>query len=87
MTTKLNLTIDEGLVKDVKLYAKKRKTSVSKVVQEQLYGLFGKKENNKKESFVEKHQRMLQKYAGKSKGKFDDLDRLRDEYLKEKYGV
>jgi hypothetical protein len=79
MTVKLNLTVEEELAKNVKLYAKKRKTSVSKIVQEQLFALLGKKEKKKK-SFVEK-------YGGMLKGELRDFDQIRDEYLKEKYGV
>ncbi|MDR0791854.1 MAG: DUF6364 family protein [Chitinophagaceae bacterium] len=79
MTTKLNLTIEESLVKDLKRYAKKRRTSASKVVQEQLYHLLGRKENKKK-SFVEK-------YAGMFKGELRDFDKIKDDYLKEKYGL
>ena len=79
MTTKLNLTLDENLIKNVKSYARKRNTSVSKIVQEQLYSMLGKKENKKK-SFVEK-------YGGMLKGELRDFDQIRDEYLKEKYGL
>jgi hypothetical protein len=80
MTNKINLTLDNDLIKEMKSYARKEKTSVSKIVQEQMLTRFPKKAGKKK-SFVEK-------YAGIIKDvHIGDIDKARDEYLKEKYGV
>ncbi|MFT4092365.1 MAG: DUF6364 family protein [Niabella sp.] len=87
MTTKLNLTIQESTAKRIKAYAAKRNTSVSKIVEEQLDFLLRSGNKKEEQSFVEKHQSVLKKYAGTTKGKFNDIDKLRDEYLKEKYGL
>ncbi len=80
MTVKLNLTIDEALVAKSKRYAAKRKTTVSKLVQELLRNEIATSEKNSgKKSFVEK-------YAGTLKISIPDIDKAKDEYLKKKYG-
>lgn len=80
MTTKLNLTVKETTARKAKAYAAKNKTSVSKLVDEYLDKLTVKPKIQGK-SFVEK-------YAGILSGKTPkDIDKARDEYLKEKYGV
>jgi len=77
MTTKLNLTIEEELVEDIKKFAKKNNQSVSQIVAEQLKIVLSKP-SKKKAPFS-------QRAAGIIKGsKFNDLDKLRDAYLKEK---
>jgi hypothetical protein len=79
MTVKLNLTIDEDVVKRTKLYAKKANTSISKMVQEYLdKATQGEKVD--KRSFVEK-------YGGSLKTGIPNLKKAKDEYLKEKYGL
>ena len=80
MTVKLNLTIDEKIVAKSKRYAAKRKTTVSKMVQELLRKQLAieEKKPNKK-SFVEK-------WAGTLKVHIPDINKAKDEYLKEKYG-
>jgi hypothetical protein len=81
MTTKLNLTIEESTVKKIKVNAEKGNTSVSKIVEQQLQKLLQENKSNKKEkSFVEK-------WGGFLKGSVPDIDKARDEYLKEKYGL
>ncbi|MFT4204180.1 MAG: DUF6364 family protein [Chitinophagaceae bacterium] len=78
MTTKLSLTIDDNTAMQIKDYAAKKKTSVSRIAEEYFNSLL---EKNKERSFVEK-------YAGILKDiKIDDIDKARDEYLKEKYGL
>lgn len=80
MTVKLNLTIDEKLVAKSKRYAAKRKTTVSKLVQELLSNEIAASEKKPgKKSFVEK-------YAGTLKIPIPDIDKAKDEYLKKKYG-
>lgn len=81
MTTKLNLTIDEGTARKIKKYAQKRNTSVSKLTENYFKRLLNNNNAENKKSFVEK-------YAGIIKDiKIDNIDKNRDEYLKEKYGI
>jgi Family of unknown function (DUF6364) len=80
MTVKLNLTIDEKTAKCIKSYASKRKTSVSKIAQEQFEQVL--KTEKPDTSFLD----FINKYAGSIKGN-TDYDKARDEYLKKKYGV
>ena len=79
MTVKLNLTIDEEVVKRTKRYAKRTKTSISKMVQEYLDKTTENEKTDKK-SFVKK-------YAGTLKISIPDVKNAKDEYLKEKYGL
>lgn len=82
MTVKLNLTIDEDLVAKSKRFAAKRKTTVSKLVQELLNNHITATEKKPgKKSFVEK-------YAGTLSGKLSDaqVKKIKDEYLSKKYG-
>ncbi len=82
MTAKLNLTIDEKIIAESKRIASKRKTTVSKMVQEFLMKqVEQEKKKPKKLSFVEK-------YAGTLSGKLSDksVKEMKDEYLSKKYG-
>lgn len=79
MTVKLNLTIDESVIKQIKSYAQRQNTSVSKIVQEQLEEVL--KSEKKDTSFKE----FIDKYAGSIKGN-TDYDSAKNEYLKKKYG-
>ena len=80
MTSKLNLTIEKEIVNDIKKYAKKHNRSVSEIVEDQLKSI-SNKHSLKAQGFSEK-------YAGIIKGKkFDNLNQLRDKYLKEKYDL
>lgn len=80
MTVKLNLTIDEKIVERSKIYAARKNTSVSKMVERFLEDVTQKNELKKpKLSFAEK-------YGGTAKFPIPDIDAARDEYLKEKYG-
>ncbi|RYY06187.1 MAG: hypothetical protein EOP43_07005 [Sphingobacteriaceae bacterium] len=81
MTTKLNLTINEKTAKAIKAYAEEKKTSVSKLAEDYFSKLAGKDVDHKKEkTFVEK-------YAGIATGKLKNIDAIKDNYLKEKYGL
>lgn len=80
MTVKLNLTIDEKTAKRIKSYASRKKTSVSKIAQEQFEQVL--KTDKPDTSFLD----FINKYAGSIKGN-TDYDKARDEYLKRKYGV
>ncbi len=80
MTTKLNLTIEETVVSQVKKYARKKNVSVSELTENYYKSLLQEK-SAKKESFTEK-------YAGIVKNnKLNNLNKIRDEILKEKYGL
>jgi Family of unknown function (DUF6364) len=80
MTVKLNLTIDEKIVAKSKRYAAKKKTTVSKMVQEFLKRQIELEEKRpSKKSFVEK-------WAGTLKIHVPDIDKAKDEYVREKYG-
>ncbi|WP_299288430.1 DUF6364 family protein [uncultured Mucilaginibacter sp.] len=82
MTTKLNLTVNENTAKAIKAYAEKKKTSVSKLAEEYFSKLAGDDviNKNQQKSFVEK-------YAGIATKKLKDIDALKDDFLKEKYGL
>lgn len=80
MTVKLNLTIDEKTAKQIKSYAEKKRTSVSKIAQEQFEQVL--KTEKPDTSFLD----FINKYAGSIKGN-TDYDKARDEYLKKKYGL
>lgn len=80
MTTKLNLTIEKEIVDDIKKYAKKQNRSVSEIVEDQLKSILN--------THFDKTPGFSEKYAGIIKGKkFSNLSKLRDEYIKEKYGI
>lgn len=80
MTTKLNLTIEKQIVNDIKKYAKKSRRSVSKIVEDQLKSILNT-QSGKISGFSET-------YAGIIKGKkYNNLTKLRDEYLNEKYDL
>ncbi|MDQ2751532.1 MAG: DUF6364 family protein [Bacteroidota bacterium] len=80
MTTKLNLTIEEKTAIKIKAYAARKKTSVSKIAEEYFSQLTENNGKKKKKSFVEE-------WAGFIKTPIGDIEKVRDEYLKEKYGV
>lgn len=80
MTVKLNLTIDEKTAKRIKSYAVRKKTSVSKIAQEQFEQVL--KTDKPDTSFLD----FIHKYAGSIKGN-TDYDKAKDEYLKKKYGL
>lgn len=77
MTVKLNLTIDETLVSKIKVYAAKKQTSVSKLVENLLREEIetGSTESN-----------MSKKFAGILSGKILDEEKMKEDYLKSKYG-
>ncbi|HXL54898.1 MAG TPA: DUF6364 family protein [Chitinophagaceae bacterium] len=82
MTTKLNLTIDEKVAKKIKVFAAKKNTSVSKIAEEYFNRLT--KESKKKKNF----RSFVERAAGIIKDvEVIDIDKARDEYLKEKYGI
>ena len=82
MTVKLNLTIDEKTAKRIKSYASKRKTSVSKIAQEQFEQVL--KTEKSDTSFLD----FINKYSGSIKSKEPiDIKKNKEEYLRKKYGI
>jgi predicted AAA+ superfamily ATPase len=81
MTVKLNLTIDEKVVAKTKRYAARRKTSVSKLVQELLSKTVEEQSSKRKNSF-------LKKYGNTLTGKLSDeqVREIMDEQMMNKYG-
>lgn len=81
MTVKLNLTIDEAVVKRAKRFAKQHNTSVSKLVEEYLEKSTKSTNQNGGKSFVEK-------YAGILNGKLSEkeVEKIKVERVKKKYG-
>ena len=80
MTVKLNLTINESVALRIKSYARRKKTSVSKIVESQLEEIL--KSEKKDDSF----RKFLDKYAGSIKGN-TDYEAAKDDYLKKKHGL
>ncbi|HEX5153319.1 MAG TPA: DUF6364 family protein [Parafilimonas sp.] len=83
MTTKLNLTIEKNVAKEIKRYAEKKNLSVSKIAEDYFKKLVNKKKKLG-ESFINKHAGILNKYSDKT---INDLEKVKQEYLKEKYGL
>ncbi len=80
MTVKLNLTIDEDVVKRTKRFAKKTNTSISKMVQEYL--------DKATQTTIASKKSFVEKYAGSLNGQLNDKEvkRLLDQRVKDKYG-
>jgi hypothetical protein len=82
VTVKLNLTIDEKTAKRIKSYAARKKTSVSKIAQEQFEQVL--KTDKPDASFLD----FIRRYAGSIKSKEPiDYKKDKDAYLKKKYGL
>lgn len=84
MTVNLHLTINESVARRIKKYAQRKKTSVSRIVEEQLEEILSadKNVNEKDTSFRE----FIDKYAGSIKGSVD-YDAAKYKYLKKKHGL
>jgi len=82
MTAKLNLTINDSIVHRIKSYARRKKTSVSKIVEKQLEEILnGERKDDSFKNFIEK-------FGGSIKrDKPIDVKQERDQYLKKKYEV
>lgn len=79
MPVKLNLSINEETAKRIKQYAATNHTTVSKIAEDQFNKLV-LKPKAKGETFAGK-------YAGTLKHHIPDIDKAKEEYLKEKYGL
>lgn len=77
MKKKIILNIEQGLIIAIKTFAKNNHQSVSQIVSEQIKIITGKSKTP-----------FSKRAAGIIKGnKFNNLDKLREEYLKEDYGL
>jgi len=82
MTVKLNLTIDEKTARRIKSYASRKKTSVSKIAQEQFEQVL--KADKPDTSFLD----FINKYTGSIKSKKPiDHKKDKEKYLRTKHGV
>jgi Arc/MetJ family transcription regulator len=81
MTVKLNLTIDEKLVAKTKRYASRKKTSVSKLVQDLLKKAVEEPDTKRSKSFLQKHGGILNGKLGS-----EQVKQLLDESVMKKYG-
>ena len=79
MPVKLNLSVNAETAKRIKHYAAKNRTTVSKIAEDQFEKLT-QKPKAKGKSFASK-------YAGTLKHHIPDINKAKDEYLKEKYGI
>lgn len=80
MKVKINLTIKESVARRIKAYAKRKKTSVSKIVENQL------EEVLKSEKEDDSFRKFMDKYAGSTRGNTNYED-AKDGYLKKKHGM
>ena len=81
MSKKLTLSIDETTIEKAKRYAKKKKKSLSKLVQEYLQYV-AERENENLESELTPTVKIL---LGSVKIKEESIEDARFKYLKEKY--
>lgn len=81
MSKKLTLSIDETIIEKAKKYAKKKKKSLSKLVQEYLQYV-AERENENWESELTPTVRKL---LGSVKLKEESIEDTKFKYLKEKY--
>ena len=81
MTVKLNLTIDGKLVAKTKRYAAKKKTSVSKLVQDLLEKTVEEAGSKHSVSFLQKHGGILNGKLGN-----EHVKQMLDDSISRKYG-
>ncbi len=81
MSKKLTLSIDETTIEKAKRYAKKKKKSLSKLVQEYLQYV-AERENDNLESELTP---TVKKLLGSVRIKEESIEEARFKYLKEKY--
>ena len=90
MVLDINISINEETAKRIREYAEKNNTSISKIAEEQ-FDKLTLNPKKKGKSFVEKNspaqkrkKSFVEKTAGIAKDiDIDDIDKARDEYLKE----
>ena len=81
MSKKLTLSIDETTIEKAKRYAKKRKKSLSKLVQEYLKYVAERETENLGSELTP----IVKKLLGSVKIKEESIEEARFKYLKEKY--
>jgi hypothetical protein len=83
MKTKLTLNIEDTVIKKTKLFSKKRKKSISAIIEEYLENLTSKKTN---EDFGETFSQRFRKLFPAKPVKSFDYKKVINEYRDEKYG-
>ncbi len=94
MTVRLNLTLNESVVKRIKSYAAHRKVSVSQIVEEQLEEILRVEKRSIKDSRSRKKhsseddsfRKFLDTYAGSIPGHVD-YNEAKSDYLRKKHGT
>jgi len=81
MGKKLTLNIDEKIIEEAKKYAKKKKKSLSKLIQDYLRYVVEKEKENQHLELSPTVKQLL----GSVKTGEKDIEDLKFEYLKEKY--
>ena len=79
MPVKLNLSVNAETAERIKHYAAKNKTTVSKLAEDHFDKLTRKP--------IAKGRSFADKYAGTLTHHIPDIDKAKDDYLKEKYGI
>ncbi len=83
METKLTLSLDKEIIEQAKKYAKKQKTSLSNMVENYFYYLTSDKPGKVIKS--KEKTPITDKLLGSVKIDIFDADKLKEEYLVEKY--
>lgn len=87
MKTKLTLNVDDRIVARAKRASAKRKVSLSTVVEDYL-DKFSKSESTKRKSNAEPSLlERIRKYTHPVKITDEGIEKLREEHMKEKYGL
>lgn len=83
METKLTLSLDKEIIEQAKKYAKKQKTSLSNMVENYFYYLT----SDKSEKVYKSKEKtpITDKLLGSVKNDMFNADKLKEEYLVEKY--
>lgn len=82
MTTKLSLTIDERVAQKLKAVAKQKKTSVSALAEEYFVKQLQEEQGGKKPSLLS-----LAGIVKRKNVSDEELDKIKEEYLRRKHGL
>ena len=82
MNTKLTLTLEKEVIEKAKHYAKENGRSLSNIVESYFKSLV---EDNKDDEGEAKLNSRLSKFKGVLKHTDEDLEKIKEAYLKEKY--
>lgn len=87
MKTKLTLNIDDEIVERAKRVSARRKVSLSSIVENYLEKISSdsltKKDKSKEPSLLER----IQKYTHPIEISDEEIEKLKEDYFKEKYGL